>query len=644
MIINASEYGGGAQGRLAFFKDLYEHARSAAEEIHEQMRVHLAQYRGSPDIDGSPVQADVVRNVTYELIESQVGSSTPTPGVTPKRWSEKNERNAKSIERLLNVKRNELPFERENDMDERYTPIYGGSVWLVEWDDSVVGYDSVGDVKISCISPLDFIGQPYVYRVEDMEYCFVKLSTTKEDIVRKYGVSIEEAQTTENEDAAQDDDTSTVIVCYYRDEDGSICQYIWSADTELLHLEDYYSRKVKVCRKCGKKEPLCECEKPKLELMTEDYEELDRDIALSDGGVIPARSPKIKDGVVVTEKKKVPATDPVTGQVIIANINGVNAPQMIEADVPVTVPTKLPYYRPKTFPIVIRKNTSEERSLFGQSDCYYIRPQQQAINKIESRIMQKLVRAGITPVMPEDASITVNNSVFGQVVKMKPGESMSQYGKIDTTPDISRDLAEAERLYDQAKRILGISDSFQGQYDGSAQSGYAKQLQINQAAGRLQSKRKMKCAAYADIDRAIFEYYLAYADEPRPAAYIDEYGRLQNNEFNRYDFLEMDMDTGEYYYNDEYLFKTDESIEIEGNRERLWEEILKNLSAGAFGNPQTPEALHRYWMNLERAHYPYAHENVEYFRALVQQQKQLDAQNSAAMAQMPATNTTGGMI
>jgi hypothetical protein len=317
---------------------------------------------------------------------------------------------------------------------------------------------------------------------------------------------------------------------------------------------------------------------------------------------------------------------------------------MIDVDVPVTEPTKLPYYRPKTFPIVIRKNTSKENSLFGQSDCYYIRPQQQAINKIESRILQKLLRSGVTPVMPEDASISLNNSVFGQVIKMKPGESISQYGKIDTTPDITEDIAEAERLYNHAKRILGISDSFQGQYDGSAQSGYAKQLQINQAAGRLQSKRKMKCAAYADIDRIIFEQYLAYTDEPRPATYTDEYGRLQNSEFNRYDFLEMDMDTGEYYYNDEYLFRTDESVDSEQHRQLLWEDALKQLSTGAYGNPQSPEALHRYWMNLERAHYPYARENVEYFRALVEKQKMLEEQMAMSQAQMPATNTTGGMI
>ena len=638
------EHETGEKGRLAFFKDLYEEARMASEELHAEMRKHLAQYNGSLEIDGSPVEADTVRNITYELIESQVGSNIPVPAVTPKMWNETTERNAKSVEKLLNVKRDELPFERENDIDERYSPIYGGSVWIAEWDDSIITHDTVGDVRIACISPLDFVGQPYIYRIEDMEYCFIKLNFTKDDIVRKYGVSVSEAEETENEDERISEDTSTVIVCYYRDEDDKVCQYVWSGETELLHIEDYYARKIKVCRKCKKKEPLCDCDKPKLELMNEEYEEIEEDIALSDGTFIPANSPKIEDGVVVTETQRVPAIDPVSGQVLISEVNGVATPQLIEVEVPVTEPTKIPYYRPKSFPVIIRKNTSKEKSLFGQSDCFYIRPQQQAINKVESRILQKLLRAGVTPVMPEDASINLNNSVFGQVIKMKPGESLSQYGRIDTTPDISQDLAEAERLYNHAKRILGISDSFQGQYDGSAQSGYAKQLQINQAAGRLQSKRKMKCAAYADIDRVIFEYYLAYADEPRPASYVDEFGRLQNSEFNRYDFVERDADTGEYYYNDEYLFKTDESVDSETFRERLWEEALKQLSTGAYGNPQTPEALHRYWFNLERAHYPHARENVEYFRALVEQQKKMNEAIAAQEAAAMATNTEGGMM
>ena len=274
----------------------------------------------------------------------------------------------------------------------------------------------------------------------------------------------------------------------------------------------------------------------------------------------------------------------------------------------------IPYYVPKLFPIAIRKNTSAEKQLFGQSDCDYIRPEQQAINKVESRILKKLLRAGITPIVPEDATIALNNSVFGQVIKMKPGESAAQYGKVDTTPDISQDIAEAERLYDHAKRVIGISDAFQGVDTGAyAESGYAKQLRINQASGRLESKRKMKHTAYARIDRIIFSLYLAFADEPRTLSYKDAYGRIHESEFSRYDFIEFDPKRREYFFDDAYLFSVDLNGGNEYQREALWQRNLENLKAGTLGDPTDPATLLRYWQCQERAHYPHARENVEYF-------------------------------
>ena len=103
--------------KLSFFKDLYDDARANADVFYEKLKQHLEQYKGSPKIDGSDVDASQVRNVTYELVESQVTSYLPNPSVSPKMWSEQKERNAKSIETLLRNKRDELPFEKLNDMD-----------------------------------------------------------------------------------------------------------------------------------------------------------------------------------------------------------------------------------------------------------------------------------------------------------------------------------------------------------------------------------------------------------------------------------------------------------------------------------------------------------------------------------------------
>ena len=138
----------------------------------------------------------------------------------------------------------------------------------------------------------------------------------------------------------------------------------------------------------------------------------------------------------------------------------------------------------------------------------------------------------------------------------------------------------------------------------------------------LDSKRQMKNAAYADIDKIIFQYYLAYADEPRPVAYKDSFGKLQNRTFNRYDFLERD-EAGEYYYNDEYLFSTDATIDVERSRELLWQENRQNFQQGAYGDPKLLQTQLIFWQNMEQAHYPWAHDNVERIAEEIARQQQL---------------------
>lgn len=609
--------------KLTFFQDLYQEARNALDDNFSKLTQHNEQYRGSKKIDGSDVEATHVWNITYELIESQVTTYIPNPNVSPKMQSERNERNAKSVETLLRNKRDELPFERMNDLDERYSYVYGGSIWLVEWDNSIRTHNSIGDVKVTCLSPMHFVGQPNIYNIEEMEYCFIVFETTKDDIVRKYGVTPTVAEEAESDETA-DDKTATLYVCYYKNEDDKVCEYVYSGDTELLDIDDYYARKTRICKHCGEREELCKCKNPDdsfYELQSEEYEELESDIVLTDGSVIPAMSEVVKDGQVVLEKQKQSVLED-DGSIAFEDDSGNITPLMVDVLVPKLEKTRLPFYTPNRLPIVIRKNTSQEDSVLGQSDCEFIRPQQQALNKIESRIMAKLMNSSVTPVVPEDTTISINNSIFGQVIKAKPGQSANQFGVVDTSPNISQDIAEAERLYNHAKHILGITSSYQGQYDSSAQSGKAKQMQIQQAAGRLDSKRQMKNAAYADIDEIIFQYYLAYADEPRPAVFRDAQGNLQNYIFNRYDFIERD-EAGEYYYNDQYLFRTDATIDIEKMREVLWQENLKNFQIGTYGNPSLPQTLLIYWQNMEKAHYPWANENVERIKAEIARQNEI---------------------
>ena len=625
------------EDKLAFFKDLYQEAKDALAETHTLMEQHFAQYNGDKKIDGGD-DAKLVRNITYELIESQVASYIPSPAVSPEMYSQKNERNAKSIEVMLNAKRNKLPFERMNDQDERYSTIYGGSVWLAEWDDSIRTPTTIGDVKVTCLSPKHFCGQPNVFEIEDMEYCFLTFETTKEEIIRRYGVTKDVAEEAEPENVGYDDGyTATIVVCYYKDEGDLVCQFVWSGDAVLLDVQDYYARKRRVCTICGSREGICSCEKPEFEEMSAEEEEITHNITLRDGTVIGPTSPVIKNGVPVMQN--VPQVmRSASGEMIFDDSQGIMTPAVQMMQMPQTEPTRIPYYRPKRLPVVIRKNTSQEDSLFGQSDCLVIRPQQQAINKIETRILEKLLRAGVYPIVPDDFKGDLTSGVFDQVLRANQS-NFNQYGRVDLQVDISRDIAASERLYDQAKRILGISDSFQGQYDASAQSGVAKQLQIQQAAGRLDSKRRMKNAAYADIDRLIFELTLAYADEPRPAAYRDSLGRWQNVSFSRYDFLERD-ENGRYYYNDQFLFSADASVDVENNRQFLWQENRNNFTSGAYGDPANPATQLIYWQNMEKAHYPWARDIVEQLEAQIAQQM-AEMQEQIAAQQQDIANHEG---
>ena len=547
--------------RLAFFSELYEKAKSRHRETLSLLSRHMAQYRGSDELDGSSVKATAVRNITYEIIESQVRSDIPAPKVSPAHYTPAAERCAIAIERLLCRMRDELPFERQNDLDERYTTIFGASVWLVEWDAGKSLPGERGGIRMRCLSPEDLIPQPDIPEIEDMEYCFLRYSTPRGELCRLFGVSPAEAALSEYEveGGAPDEDTVTVVTCFFREEDGAVSRFVFSGGAVLSDIADYYGRKESVCPQCG------------------------------GGGGCACGAPTV---LCESREETIPLP---TGEV------------------------RVPYYRPRRFPIVIRRNISRAGALLGQSDCEIIRPQQQAINKLESRIQQKLMRSGVTPVMPEDARVAPDNSVFGQVIRLAPGESTAMYGVIDTTPNISAEILQSDRLYEQARRLVGISDTYVGFEDRSAASGYAKRLQIEQSAGRLESKRLMKEAAYADIDRLIFEFTLAFADEARPTPYRDAHGRCHESSFDRYDFLTYDPESGRYRYDDSFLFAVDRNGAPETQRAALWEQNLENLRAGTLGDPTDPRTLLRYWQSQERAHYPHARENVEYFEEMLKE-------------------------
>ena len=542
--------------RLNKFSDLYECARLAYEETMERMERSIEQYHGSSQIDGGLENANAVRNITYELIESAISSDIPYVKVSAESYSEKGENLSQAVERLLYNTREKLPLDEINDADERSTYIFGGSILFLEWiKEERAGCD--GEIRLRQITPRDFVPEPGITRLEDMSYCFLRFTTNKGELVSKYGVSKSELDLADCEfrwgEAASMNDTVNVIITFYKGDDGTVGRFVFSGDLVLSDEPDYYGSYTDDSIDSKDK--------------NSDYENIYLQNVDENGKII-----------------------------------------------------KVKKYRSREFPLILRKNISLEGSLLGASDADILRPVQQAINKIESRIMQKLLRAGVTPIMPEDASVSLSNAIFGQVIKIKAGESTSQYGTVDTTPDISQDIAEADRLYDQAKRLVGISDAYQGIDYNKVESGYAKSLRIRQAEGRLESKRRMKSIAYERLYKLIFQHYLSFSKNSKSLVYKDDFGIVKDQKFDKRDFIQMN-EAGEYYYYDNLVFTTDRDLFEEYQREAIWEKNLENLKSGTLGDTSDPKTLLRYWQFQQKAHYPNAKENAEYFKKIVENER-----------------------
>lgn len=283
------------------------------------------------------------------------------------------------------------------------------------------------------------------------------------------------------------------------------------------------------------------------------------------------------------------------------------------------VPTKVPYYKPDIYPLILQKNVSVYGRFLGDSDIDKIADQQNTTNRIETTIAEKLLAGGSYITLPDLASIQTGP---GNMRVIRPGNAADKnlIGVYDLEGNIEQDLAYLAQVYEEARQVIGITDSFLGRKDTTATSGKAKEFSAAQAAGRMESKRVMKKAAYATLFEAMFKFMLAYADEPRPVLGTDLQGNTKYEEFNRWDFLEQD-EAGEWYWNDDFLFSCDTSAPLANNREAMWQETRMNLQTGAFGDPASLSTLILFWGKMEKLHYPGAAETKGYLEEEARKQQ-----------------------
>jgi hypothetical protein len=518
-----------------------------------------------------------VRNIVYELIESQVDSSIPMPKVSP--IHAEDEELARVIEVALHNEIRLLHFNVLNDKSERTVPIQGGDFFHVEWDNTKGFHCTIGGLSVSTRHPRTVIPQPGITEIEEMDYIFVLIPQTKDFIKKRYGKDVSQATDTETQlksdtNRDENDDIVTVIKCYYRNSNNKIGLFSWCEDFVLEDYEDFQARRLERCTSCGKVKvgDVCECGNKKFEEKEEEFEDVLEQITLIDGTLVNPGE-------------------------------------------------KIPYYKPSEIPIILRRNVSREGRLLGFSDASVVSDQQDAIKKLGSKLQEKLLKGGSIVTLPAGKKVETTDEEL-KIVRINNPNEKALFGVFNMQADVSQDAVMLERNYDWAKSTLGITDSYQGKYDSSASSGTAKQYAINQAAGRLESKRIMKNTAYAKLYEMMFKYLLSYADQPIPLSTKNSEGTYEYAHFDRFNFLRRDA-AGELYWNDEFIFETDPTSTIMMNREAMWNQIDLKHQSGAFGQIGDDRTNLAYWTFMEQNDYPNATAMKNMFADRVRQAQQM---------------------
>ena len=567
--------------KLKKWQGKFENAKSKYQDELDRMEMQKKDYIGDRHVKGNPNKTSGyaskmsinVRNIVYELIESQIDSSIPMPKVTAIHEEDKDK--AKIIEDFIKNEMKSLNFNILNDLQERLTPMLGGDFLLVEWNNQKGYHCTIGDLDVSNIHPKQVIPQPGITEIDKMDYIFIRTSQTKDYVKRRFGKDVSEEEETDNDirEGVTSDDIVTVVTAYYKNEKGGIGLFRWCGDVVLEDMEDYQARRIEVCKECGtpKSGDICEkCGSKRFEVRTDDMET----VIFDEGDLF---------------QKEI----------------------------------QIPYYKPDQFPLVLRKNISVYDKLLGCSDVDVIEDQQDTIKKLGSKINEKLLKGGSFVTLPSDVGVDTTDEEL-KIIRIDNPAQKALIDVITAQADIGQDRTMLEMNYQWAKSALGITDSYQGKYDSSATSGTAKQYSINQAAGRLESKRVMKNQAYAQLYELMFKFALAYADQPIPINSQGKDGVQVFAHFDKMDFLKMDA-AGQYYWNDEFIFDTDPTSTLLTNREAMWNQADLKLQSGAFGPISELETNYLYWLEQERNGYPNAGEIKKEIERRMEERKKQEA-------------------
>lgn len=566
--------------KLIKWQDRLESAKSGQDLALMDKREYL--YLGDRTVDKNVNNTKIptkrsnnIWNITYEFIESQVNNQIPMPTVKSKR--EGFEYQAQMIADSISNDIRESDIDAINDRNERITPLQGFSIVEVAWNPNFKHHLYRGEIELIGRHPKQLVMQPKVYNLQKMDYFFILSDVTKDYVQRRYkkNLSGEEEQYPENTRLYDTDQNAS----------GSAIQTARGSETE--------------------DEPLTEC--------VAWYKDEDGDICkfvwIND--IVLEDLPKffyrrVNGQILKTETLDHDVVAP-DGQTIIAKQG-----------------EKVPYFIPSRYPVSVRINVPRNFAFGGQSDLDVIRDQQDSIKRVVHKMEEKVIKGGTLIKALEDHDRLVITDEIYQVIRGTQAQ-LAAIGTEDLTADITKDLQFCQEQYRIAQSMLGITNSFQGKEDATATSGKAKQIQVQQASGRLQSKMFNKMVHFKELFEIIFEHKIAFYDEIRPYLAQDINGNDTFGEFDKYKLLQRDK-LGNLYWNTDFMIGTDGVFGLPKDPMFMYEQTLALFSAQALDVQQL-------WTVLEAIQFPGANKIKVQWDEKMQQQDQA-AQQEQIIAQL----------
>lgn len=561
------------------FQELYDEAKSYRDGLSDCSPQNLDRWRraylgtlGALKADGkeeSDHKGRQLRKFVYEIVESKIDNSIPMPKMKPR---------YKTDLPLVDVTENMLKFEAdriltkyENDRSERAILVDGAGWYKVVWDSMANTHERSGDPRIE-FCPVDKIApQPGVVNYKQLEYIFEDSEVSATKIYDLYGRLVPGLTETR---------LVNITSCYYLNDEHIVGLFVWDRNTMtvICNETDWQIRKLRTCCTCGEVVPnaltcpICgskrfKYENAKEEILSEDLYEIYNPY---DVGETTDETQKDKYQQKIFLEKG----------------------------------SKVPFYRINQLPFVPRPAVSSMTSIYGISEVKIILESQDAINKVLTKALEKTLRSGAVVTKPNRLKLNDTNETF-KVLNVKSPEEAQMVQTKQIVADTSNDLLLANIFYDAGKMATGVTESFQGQQDKTATSGKAKQIAAVQTAGRIESLRVMKSAAFSGVYELLLKYLLAFSDESRKFVKVTPEGDKEEESWNKYMFLAKD-DNGEVYYRDDFTFDSDPASTLSQNRVQMWQETQDKFVNGAFGNPADLRTLKLFWNTMDSLQYPLA--------------------------------------